>query len=229
MFGFKQKLFTEGTSFIPPYDRHEYTPDFPWLERHEWVLLFVYDEMMLNRNNYDAIRENSFSLATAFTKDSDFVMWKKKLGDASFPIPLRGADRVYNGPGVTSRKLIGMGHGEVRPGIMAPIKGELHAIKPSLFWNKLDKDYFNGLEFVRERVKVLVPYRFQMGSVSVDHNEFVKQITCHMYVGNKNYWIDQLDGGLDFSPVGCFALKEMGEMKHRLYYNYSKLEYETNF
>lgn len=210
-----------------------FTPDFMWLERHEYVLLFVYDELMRNRRHYDElIGKDSLSLAAAFTYDRDLALWKKKLGDETFPIPLLGADRVYRGAGITSKKLHKMVPDDLGPGLLARIKGELHAVRPHAFWNGLDKHYLNGVEFQRQRVKVLVPYRLQLDGVGVDHNVYVQEVRCWMYIGIKDYWRNQLDGGMYFTPVGAyFPRSPVTKDGHVMgvYYAYTRLEEDTNF
>jgi hypothetical protein len=212
-----------------PY-QEDLTPDFPWLERHEWVYLFVYGEDQRFGRKYDLIKEESFFRATAFTQNDQFAMWKKKLGEETLAIPIEGADRVWDGNGVTSRKLYKMKTTEQKPGVLGRIKGEWHQVRPWVI-ETLDKAYLNGVEFKRERVKLLVPYRIQQGGVGVDHNEFIKVVKCWMYVGIKDYWIKQLDGGMDFMPVGAYAPRTnvIDGTRIGTYYAYTRLEDETNF
>lgn len=230
MFGFKKQLFPSREwveKNIPHPHEESYTPDKLWLEKHEWCLVFFYDD----GSRKSLLGEDAMFKGGAFTKDHNFVMWKKRLGTESFPIPLDGADRVYDGPGITSRPMWKMGGNEVRPGIRGRIKGSLYAVRPKQFWNGLDKHYFNGLEFTRQRVRVLIPYRVQQGHMGVDHNEFVQEVRAWMYVGVKDYWHKQLDGGLMFTPVGAFAPKNQYSDGRRIgiYYCYTRLEDETNY
>ncbi|MDE1830346.1 MAG: hypothetical protein KGI25_08485 [Thaumarchaeota archaeon] len=216
---------------IPSRSQVEYTPDFMWLERHEWCLIFFYDEMMSNRRLYEKfIKEDSLNLGKAFTNSCDWSLWKKKLGTETFPIALEGADRVYSGPGISSVKLNRMDPSKVTQGILGRIKGEVHAIRPHIFWKELDKHYLNGVDFTRQRVSVLIPYHIRQGSQTIDHNEFIQELRVWMYVGNRDYWINQLDGGLLYSPVGAFKPKIKWIDGHDIgtYYHYSRLEYDTN-
>ena len=231
MFLFNRKpKFEYIPSAAEVQDFTQYTPDHIWLEKHEWVLLFVYDDLMTNRPRYDWLKDQSFFCGRAFTEDKDYALWKKKLGEFTIPIPLKGADRLYKGPGITSVPLSKMDSNKICPGILGHIKGEVHAIRPQLLWNKLDRHYENRLEFTRKRIKLLVPYRVQNGGVGVDHNEFVKVIKAWMYVGNKDYWNSQLDGGLLYTPVGAYVPNTSNIDGHELsfYYYYSRLEYSTN-
>jgi len=226
MWPFKTNLKLNGIQRdIPAYTGENYTPDRLWLERHEWVYMFFYDETMLNRKNYKFIREDSFRLWQAFTANDKFVMWKKRLGTETFPIPLEGADKIYDGPGVTSVRLNKLGPERIKATVMGRIKGEIHAVRPHVLWNTLDRHYLNGLEFRRERVKLIVPYR-----IKESNDEFLKTIKAHMYVGIKDYWSPQLDGGLLYSTVGAFAPNKriVDGTRIGIYYHYSRLEYGTN-
>lgn len=218
--------FAEIKSIVPKFHADDYTPDRLWLERHEWKYLFVYDELMLNRRKYELIKEDSVRMWQAFTEEDQFALWKKKLGTETISIPLKGADRVYDGPGVTSVKLDKIDPRKIKPGILGRIKGEIHAVRPHLFWKVLDKHYLNGIEFKRKRVRLIVPYRVEGSS-----DEFVQKITADMYVGIKDYWSSQLDGGLLFSQVGAFVPNKtiIDAKRIGLYYYYSRLEDATNF
>ena len=189
-------------------DKVDFTPDRLWLERHEWRLLFVYDEMMHSRRLYHLIGEESINLGKAFTADEGWVMWKKKLGEETFPIAMQSS-----------------------LGQQRRVKGEIHAVRPHVFWNLLDRRMMNGIEFRRERVPLIVPYHVQERGVTIDHNEFVQPVKAYTYVGVKEYWEPQLDGGYMFSPVQAFKPKVNWVDGHVLksYYYYSRLEDATNF
>ena len=200
------------TAGIVKSPQENFTPDFLWLERHEWRILFVYDEMMHGRKLYDLIKDESINLGKAFTDDDNFVLWKKKLGEETFPIAVQGCPL----------------------GKQRRIKGEIHAIRPHLFWNVLDKRMLNGIEFRRERVKVLVPYHYisdENKGQTIDHNEFIHRLSTFMYVGNRTYWEPQFDGGYSYSTVKAFNPKVKWVDGHTMneYYYYSRLEDETNF
>lgn len=221
MWPFKRKYLDKYADFkflrsvVPLQNQFEYTPDRLWLERHPGVLLFVYDETMRSRSLYHLIEESVY-LGVAFTSP-DWTLWKKKLGEETFPIALNGQS-----VGKTDRKGIRQ---EGR------IKGEVHLVQPHVLWNTLDRRMLNGIEFRRERVKVLMPYHIQTKGVTIDHNEFIKELRVHMYVGVPEYWNNQLDDGFSFTHVRRFQPKvnwvdgnDMGR-----YFFYSRLEYETNF
>lgn len=193
---------------LPLQNQFDYTPDRIWLERHPFVWLFVYDEMLRDRSLYHLIQEESVYGGVAFTS-SDWTMWKKKLGEETFPIALNGSSVGRRGR----------------------IKGEIHLVRPHVFWSLLDKRFLNGVEFRRERVKVLVPYHIQSQGVTIDHNEFVKELRVHMYVGISEYWNNQIDGGFMFSQVKQFKPNVTWADGHKMgeYFYYSRLEYGTNF
>lgn len=194
---------------LHPKDNRDLTPDRLWLERHEWRLLFVYCEMMHSRRLYDLIREDSINLGKAFTATEDWTMFKKKLGEETFPIAFQS-----------------------KIGKQRRIKGEIHAVRPHLFWNLLDKRFLNGAEFKRERVKLWVPYHVQHNGVSINaYNEFIQPLTAFMYAGITEYWEPQIDDGFEFKPVSAYQPNAnwVDGKKMNSYYYYSRLEDETNF
>lgn len=221
MWPFKKKSLFPSSDWvkknIPSPQTENLTPDFLWLEKHPFCLLFVYDEMMLNRRQYKLIGEDSVNMGHALTADRNWTLWKKRLGEETFPIPLLGeaAKGIKTAPG------IGLGR----------IKGELHAVRPHLFWEKLDSQYLNGVEFKRERVKLLRPYHLQQDGGTMDCNEFVASTRAWMYVGINDYWVPQLDAGYAYQPVGMYSPRVKWVDGHEMgnYYSYTRLEDETNF
>lgn len=209
MWPFRKKYdFKWLRNVLPLQNQFEYTPDRLWLERHPFVWLFVYDEMMRGRSLYHLIGEDSVYGGVAFTSP-DWTMWKKKLGEESFAISMNGSSLGKRGR----------------------VKGEIHLIRPHVLWNTLDKRMLNGVEFRRERVHVFVPYHLQHGGMSIDSNEFVQELRVHMYVGIPEVWNNQIDNGYLFSPVARYKPRVNWVDGHVMgeYYFYSRLEYATNF
>lgn len=166
-----------------------YTPDIAKLEQFHVLRLFVYGDEMYQRQHHDLIREYSVPLGTAFTEPK-FHMWKKKLGKETFPIPL---EAKANGEPIWSRHHMPEGS----------IKGELYAIRPYRILD-LDKHRENGVQFIRVRQCLYIPYRTviwtkQNGIITTSID--VKKIWAWMYLGVPDYWKDQLDGGYLFDPV----------------------------
>ena len=202
MWPFKKTLFKDQKTIndlIPKIQEVEYTPDFMWLERHRWCLLFLYDESSPKNM---CINPEVLYRGKAFTEVSEWTLWKKKLGTATFPIALRNAGISHN----------------------RRIKGNIFAVRPSLFWNGLDSLFENTIEFSRERVKILRPRR-------QGNEQFIDKLTCHMYVGKNDYWINQIDNGYQFGIVKAFNPKVnwIDGYTFGSYYSYTHLEDETNF
>ena len=177
----------------------EYTPDMWRLNRYEWQRLFVPDEMQRGFYRYPLIQEDSFFRARGFTEES-YVMYKKKLGEATYAITLPGP--VFNDP-------------------IAHIGGQVHYVRPHVF-KELDRLKLNGLHFERKRVSILVPFREQVTNRTAGH-ERVRRANAWMYVGIPDYWVPQLDGGYLFDRVKKFNCKSKFVSD---YYLFSKLEYD---
>src|SRR5882757_2865429 len=68
-----------------------YTRDMAFLQEHMRHLIFVFDDMMKGKKNFDLISETSVTgawpLAHVYTADN-FYFWKKELGALSYPIAL---------------------------------------------------------------------------------------------------------------------------------------------
>lgn len=180
----------------------EYTPDSGTLTQNYCQFLFVYDRLMRQFDEHQVIEQDAIPLGleragiTAYTQGS-YGLWQQNLGKASFPLALTSQSKD----------------------IMAPpsrIRGELYAIRPYRFLT-LDKAYQNGVQFKRERVKLVLPYRdvrwfkegdemagrsgMDSGCTRVSAYNLAKSIDAWMYVGVTDHWNDLLDGGYHFSPV----------------------------
>jgi hypothetical protein len=156
----------------------EFTPDFALLEEHQRILFFACDDMMSGQRNSDMIAEHSVTgrwpLAHCYTLDK-FQFWVKELGKLSYPVvldkPATGkADLKYD---------VDLGR----------VWGELYAIRPQAFI-KLDIERENKVQYTRRRVEVIVPYTQWNPTPSIKE----KRHWPMMYVGNHDYWDDQLAG-----------------------------------
>jgi hypothetical protein len=192
-----------------------FTPDIARLQQYKVQLLFVYDECMKQHQRHSLIQPAEFQ-CTAFT-EGQFSLWKKKLGKESFPIPLNTSSS------------------------MAPhsiIKGELWAIPPDNLV-QLDNHKLNTVQFIRKRVRLIVPYTQQVWArdrdtsariynLATPPNSSILQvprtalIKAWMYVGIDSFWDDQLDAGYLFSPVRNYT---PNNFKLTNYYYFSPEEY----
>lgn len=160
-----------------------YSPDMGILQQNHRHLIFVHDDMMAGKKNSDLIVATSITgrwpLAHCYTEEK-FYYWKKDLGELSYPIALEkiptGFTRHDNTP--------------------AKIWGELYAIRPHAF-NLLDTERENGVQFLRKRVDVRIPYI---------HSNPIPDLLEHtmevwMYIGVHDYWDDQLGGIHTSRPI----------------------------
>lgn len=223
MFG---KIKTPDFRWKNEHIDHEngYTKDYLWLESKEWHLFFVCDDLMRRHSRHEKfMKEDTEYKAGAFTESDEFSMWKKKVGTESFPIPLIGyrwsAPTMVEQKDETRTKISIMELNATRTG---RIKGELYLVRPSVLVN-LDKYRENGVQFTRKRTKILVPYRPQEGSTTVNDEEFIHQVKAWMYIGELDYWQDLLHNPRVFSRVTDFeANRKISDgIRMKNYYYYS--------
>lgn len=195
------------------------TPDVVELSLSEYRLLFVVDDMKVDFEKYKEIAEYSAPVTRAFTQ-SPFQFFCRTIGEEKTYIPLEKPEDSLRA-------------------VSCKISGELHAVKSTHLF-KLDILKDNGVQFIRKRIKVLVPSREMpmaeyrelqgkrlppalLGKKGVLSPERVDIKDAFMYVGNPEYWnvlIDQpyFAGGKSFEPVWVStAFKEKRWL--RKYYN----------
>jgi hypothetical protein len=183
------------------------TSDIRQLEEHQYQLMFVYNQMQRGHRMYQPMLEkHSIYLGSAFTAAHNFTLWKKKLGQGTYPIPLRVPMTIVQ---------------------QGRIKGELMAVRPYRYLD-LDNYMSNGVEFRRKKVDLLFPYRYQHGSVGVNDEEFLLKVSAWTYIGRYNYWKDFIDAGYHFGKTRMFTPNHqysdgllMGD-----YYCFTQLEYD---
>lgn len=177
-----------------------FTPDISQLEEAEFRLFFFPDDFRRDCLSYPKVMEHSAFEAMAFTKDP-FNFYVKNNGDSLLPIALEAktpSNFVKN----------------------APIFGELHSVRSSHI-PMLDIHRQNGVQFIRKRVKITLPFRYLIrGNEDEDGRELPRvlqgkehlldpvlsseklaEIKPWMYVGNPDYWNPLLDGGYTFQQV----------------------------
>lgn len=197
-------------------DSCRYSPDLGWLEQFEFQLLFSPDRTQRGHSEYPLIQDSVYA-CHAFTL-SPFNYWQQRDG---LPIPM-------------------MATSNIRTRWFPPplrVKGEVHAIRPYQF-RELDNYKQNGVQFVRRRVKLMVPHREilsipdrydngkpipLMTGQYVMTDEKVLPLKAWMYVAVPAYWDDVLDAGYKadglFKPVPHYEsrrpwLKEYYELTH---------------
>jgi len=181
-------------------EQARFSPDLGYLEQYEFQLLFAPSDFRLGYIRHGLI-EDGVPLCGAYTQQT-YEYWLQEVG-----LPQGGTERIdipmrKDGPHVI----------RYSPPPLK-IKGEVHAIRP---WQFLGLDTFkrNTLQFRRQRVNVLVPYRVK-SDVPLDQDgnpysipsalahknyqfeapEKVHVLRAWMYVGMPEYWNDLLDAG----------------------------------
>ena len=192
-----------------------YSPDLGKLEQYEFQLLFSPDETQRGYSQYPLIQDSAF-MCHAFTQRL-YNYWQQRDGqliplEASAPAAVK-----YFPPSLR-------------------IKGELHAIRPYQF-RDLDIYKGNTVQYIRKRVKLLVPNRKVIVKDYYDedgkelplclqgkkgiHSPFeIQVVRAWMYVGKDEYWDPIL------SPFNFHAVQHHTSRQEWLkeYYSYPKRE-----
>jgi gamma-glutamylcyclotransferase (GGCT)/AIG2-like uncharacterized protein YtfP len=192
--------------WIKQHEPTGFTYDMWKLQRYARQPLFVYDQWMQTHRMHSMIHSWSQFRGTAFTANDNWIMWKKRLGQGTFPIPMRMPS-------------IGIETGR--------ISGELYLIDSGRI-KVLDEYKENGVEFRRKSVEVLIPYRHKILFVNKDHNyqwritELITKVNAWMYIGRHKYWQEFLDAGYSFGT--CKLHDPQGTLLTGKYYSFSKLD-----
>jgi hypothetical protein len=197
-------------------DGTAFTPDLWRLEQHQYQLLFIPDQLMSRHPLHSVISPYIYKgrpLTSGFTQEDHWGFWKYRLGKSSFPIAMINHNRHE-----TARNKFGR------------IKGEVVAIRPYMFVD-LDNYYQNRVEFVRHRTNIIIPFRkriaTRIGEIVTD--EFTQTLRCWFYVGKPNYWLDMLDGGMNFCPVSVYQQRNLeGRWNTGKYFYWSLNEYQDS-
>lgn len=222
MFKAAARLLVPGSGFgydIPDrawfeYARQasKYTPDIAKLEEYEYQLIFACDETQIRHVKHHLIEGGEY-ICPGFTQ-SGFNYWQPET--PFLPVVPLKATSTFNITGFPPN---------------AKIKGQLLAIRPQLFID-LDNYKENGVQFQRERVKLIVPYRMvkwlhdpsvaplDMEPYAIEQGnpyiaegnvpsmyttkEKVVLIRAWMYIGVPEYW-DKLITNFDYSSVSTFT------------------------
>jgi hypothetical protein len=226
-------LLTQWKSkWLTPYP---HTPDIAILQQYELQLLFCPDDLKAGHRNEKLLGDEKMLMSKAFTEER-YTFWRKNLALESYPIPLDRDTSDELAPSWADQK------GAPR----ARIGGELYALRPNLFID-LDKFKENGVQFTRQRVKLIVPYKNVMvhdwredvkdkNRISLSSTEkkmysdmrfFTSQwkfktVRAWMYMGSNTYWEDQLETFSGrFSPVKIFR---PNSPEIEPYYSFTKYE-----
>lgn len=171
----------------------QYTPDILELQSRKSTLLFTPDEMQKGHTAHHLLDGHALPLGRAIT-DEQFSYLSLRVENAiSVRVPLR--ERYNSVP-------------------YLPIQGELWAVQPG-HMPVLDTVKQNGLLYQRGRVKLTFLTREKRNISRVIEDP----VHCWMYVGRREIWSPQVDGGYNFTPVKTFESRDRGG-----YYCYTRLE-----
>lgn len=209
---------TYGYTLPPPefyYQQQEaskFTPDIAKLEQYDWQLFFAPDELkrdhMMHRKLFVDQGLSHFQF-TAFTQASYHFWDPPEVWDSPVPLKVEGFQNPL----------------PFFPPI-AKIRGEVHLIRPQLFHLELDRYRQNTVEYRRERIRLIVPYRkveflrdhnldpafgvqeaFARSEYTGSSIKTSEETTCiiraWMYIGVPEYW-DPLINGFDYNHVETF-------------------------
>lgn len=193
----------------------KHTPDIAKLEEYEYQLLFACDETQIRHVKHNLI-EGGIYKCPGFTQ-SGYNYWQPETPFLPV-VPMKATGYRNPIPGYPP---------------IAKIKGQLFAIRPQRFIS-LDNYKENGVQFLRERVKLIVPYRavkwlsdpsiapldmepyaIEQGNPYIANGnvpsmyttkEKVVIIRAWMYIGVPEYW-DKLISRFDYGSVQTFTAK----------------------
>lgn len=191
------------------------TPDIAKLELSDFHLVFICDNLMRLRAGYNSAAQWLSPLNTVYTKER-FSFYKYTKENKEIFLPLRDGVR--------------------------PIRGELH-VTTTEGLQFLDKLYDNGVQFLRERVKVIMPFRtvYRQKNKTINGKplppcldnihtllspEMTKEIRVHMYVANPKMWLHRLDNGYLFQRIPTFYPNKLRSWLSEYYFYVEKCNAE---
>jgi hypothetical protein len=232
-----RKLLVTGASAVINHDKDKrffdtlklpkYTPDVAHLARFQHQFIFNYAPGFLNGIPDEHLDIKGYG----FTEDDGLIMWKKLLGDLSYPVPMGHDDTVPDKSHLNKLWVRRDGMDSKRELLFPParVRGFLCKIKyPEHWFQLLDERTFNGVMFVRERVKVMIMYHAPDTPI---WDPMVTYVNAWMYKGEPDYWKDQIIKSDDpmrqtlVKPVDVFRAKNKNIGS---YYYFSELEYKND-
>ncbi len=160
-----------------------HTPDAQQLSMYKWQLMFVYNECQSNQRDASTLGawNECEQLGEAFTQKHEYVMFKKCLGNETFPI-------AFN---MRPDQMLGSSNSFFGP--TGAIKGQLFKMRPYRIFD-LDKHVLNNVQFDRVRVTLDFPYRVGDPKTGENFNiRHIQKITAWMYVGRDTFWYPMFD------------------------------------
>lgn len=170
----------------------QYTPDLLALQELTAHNLFVYDDMMTGGGKHNLLA-GCQRQCSAFTLNG-FSLWKKKLGNETFPIALTN---TFN----KGRKINAFTQCQT-----ARVKGELYSVSTKKLL-ELDTHKVNTLQFERQRIILKIPFTVEYEDQPYARTHGIR-LWAHAYIGKSNYWDGLIDNGAQFNLVRKFNGKD---------------------
>lgn len=196
--------------------RNGHTPDIADLNNREGAVVFVYNDLMKKHRDHHKLNPVVFG-GDAYTLEN-FNGWYRKSDRA--PIMLH--------PFIKETKPVWSLQTAAHS---APFKGELFVISISTL-KELDKLYANGVEFIRRRIEVHVPYEHDLwnedGTITFRSGLFHHYIKAWCYVGNPDYFWSGVNGinNYEYEPMDIFTPRNLNvPWKGCYYYHPVKEQY----
>lgn len=167
--------------------KYRRTPDLWYLNQHARQLVFIADDFKRGHRRHELIDGQEPIHPSCYTLEN-FTCYKKDLGVHSFPLPFE-------------KHVDFQIHGWYKPEL-ARIRGELYALPSPYLWKVLDIEKENGLQFIRTRVSITVPWAEIKYSVGPDANwvekspvisrDYFVTKRAWMYIARPEYWDDYI-------------------------------------
>lgn len=198
------KRFMQPSLIINPqaeawHQQYRRTPDLWYLEQHARQNFFFADDFKIGHKRHEHI-EGHMPIHPACYTLNEFTVFKKDLGEHSFPLPFeKGIDfDIY---------------GWYKPEL-ARIQGEMYSLPSQLIWKVLDIQKENGLQFIRKRVAVTLPWREvtwnghaaaeTWSKIPTISKDCLRTVQAWMYVARPEYWDDYIGVALGTRAVPLF-------------------------
>lgn len=217
-------------------DKFKHTPDMSLLERKEFQVFFIPDELQKGLHKHEIIAGHCEYRGTGFT--SHLFAFCRKNGSK-------------NGIKPEAIPLINTGETDITRLWKVPlgrIQGQVFAVRP---YRIPDMDEYKGnrTAFMRIRVPILIPNKRitwfkdlhkEMMNKKIDIDEFFRQnplkpgelesntilsrVKAWMYIGVPSFWKGLIDNGFEYSFKKTITPRKniLGE-----YFKFSMLDYET--
>lgn len=210
---FKKRAFFSAEEIEEINYAMRFTPDVARLSAFKSWWLFVYSNEQDQHPH--ALKDVEYQKQVVFTSGT-YSLWTKQLGAESFAIALNDCthEETERLPILTKTKMSFVSHTKkvARP---ERIKGQLVKVTPKTLF-RLDAEHRNGIEFKRNRISLIIPFRFQyLDKEKKLHvsDQYTQLVIAWAYIGVQDYWDKQIDGEIEEKEDGVVRVKRTGVFK----------------